>query len=475
MENLVNKGNSQINWELILSSWDTIKYFTKSEMVYISKASTSIRSILLPHIFKSITLNNISYYLDDPDELPPYELVPTENSNRVLDSNKEHLKSLIPHVKSLVSEDEYNESLLISIPQVFYGLNRLQFSDTAITLALFHKLMASLSHLEHLTLNHPTIIAFDIRNAPITLKLPPSLISFKISYGELIRADFIPGLGIGDYLADSDEFKTEVLNFNIKEDSLPKLKLLEIVEDDQDFIDTQNNLISACSQLTHLITRYSLIDEEATIKLQFLNSLTIINNYQLTHNYAEFNFLPIKMLKELKIIGALGLLKHDGSITSRFKKLISMAKYVDKLTLPYIRSYHFSIEDILQNFEKLEELSFVKTGNLFSLNPDALPKSIKAVNLYGISPKLVDFKTIKHCSKLEVISINYENENYNNSEFEYSDFSKTVKGWKVVHFPGVSIKCYKDKNQPPSPTVSSVSKELYATMKNNGKRLINIF
>ncbi|KXN71517.1 hypothetical protein CONCODRAFT_78284, partial [Conidiobolus coronatus NRRL 28638] len=475
MESLVNKGNNQINWELILSSWDTIKYFTKSELVDISRASISIRSILLPHIFKSVALNNISYYLDDPDELPPYELVPTENSNRVLDRNREHLKSLIPHVKSLVSEDEYNESLLISIPQVFYGLNRLQFSDTAITLATFHKLMSGLNHLEHLTLNHPTIIAFDVRNAPITLKLPSSLISFKISYGELIRADFIPGLGIGDYLADNDEFKTEILNFNIKEDSLPRLKLLEIVEDDQDFIDTQNNLISASSQLSHLITRYSLIDEEAIIKIQFLNSLTIINNYQLTHNYTDFNFLSIKMLKELKIIGALGLVKHDGSMTSRFKKLINMAKYVERLTLPFIRSYNFSIEDILQNFERLEELSFIKTGNLVSLNPDTLPKTIKSVNLYGISPKFVDFKTIKHCSKLEVISINYRNENYSSSEFEYSEFSKNIKGWRVVHFPGISIKCYKDKNQPPTPTVSSVSKELYATMRNNGKKLINIF
>ncbi|KXN71521.1 hypothetical protein CONCODRAFT_69770 [Conidiobolus coronatus NRRL 28638] len=440
MNNLKIKNTDEIDWKLILSCWNTTKYVSKIDLVDLCLICKFMRNKLFPDIYRCIVLEKFSDGLDDL----PLNIINSELEKEALDRYNEHLKDFIPHARCLFYICDYNEILLLSIPQVFYKLNRIQLADVSSTLNVFQKLMNGLTQLEHLSLEYSLLIVPKDTDNLITLKLPPNLITLKIVYGEIMRIEFDPSLIFSDYLGLSDESNTEILKFKIESGSLPKLKVLKITQDDQRFMETQNNLICASEQLTHLSTRFSLINEFSSNNLKSLISLTLTNNYIFPQNFVEIDFSTLKNLKELRIKGGFNLTRYDDVIIPGLQKLISIGKNVEILTLPYINFDNLSIEETIHNFPNLKELNLIKATNVETLSPTKFPKTLNTLNLCNFDPKTLDINNIKNCDELKVVSISYEEEYYNFFNFEDTKFAKGVKGWRIIHFYGSSIKCYKE-------------------------------
>ncbi|KXN71516.1 hypothetical protein CONCODRAFT_5772 [Conidiobolus coronatus NRRL 28638] len=367
-------------WKAILSNYDTVKYLSKFELIEL-----------------------ISYDQD--------------------------LSNHVHHVKSLTYEYYHNNLLLRYISQIFYNLNRLHLSESSFTLTAFQKLMSDLNQLEHLILNRTLFIVFDTSNDPIILSLPPNLITFRPK----------------SYLEIGDRTNIEDLKLKVESNSLPNLKYLEIDHYFQDFIETGSSLLAASRNLKHLSARYCLIERFSGINIQSLRSLTITMINQHYQSNVDAIFPTFRNLKELKIFAGFGINVFErGLIIPRLQKLANIAKNIEKLTLPYIKSSSFSIKDTLQNFDNLKELSLVPADKLTSLNPEELPKTINILNLYNTNPNFVDINNFSNCSELRTIAIYYNSQTLNNFKFEKSGFYKGFEGWRIINYPGASIRCYKE-------------------------------
>ncbi|KXN71520.1 hypothetical protein CONCODRAFT_69769 [Conidiobolus coronatus NRRL 28638] len=438
MNKLIIRETEVIDWKLVLASWDTAKYIPKVDLICYSKSCKFIRNKLISHIFKSITLISFSKGLPDM----PLNTLNSGHEKEVLDRYRNRLYGLIPYVKSLAFKYENSETLFFSVSQVFHNLSRLELSSISITISSFHKTINDLNHLEHLHLKDAILVVFENIDDPAILQLPSSLISFKISYGMLFLADFDSTFSIVDYVEFSDTIIASI-KFNIQAGSLPNLKMLEIDQDNQDFIESQSSLILASGQLTKFTTRLSFIKEIPSDNLHSLTSLVITNIHQYYHNNTSFTLPTLRNLKELRISSGYQINGFEERlIPSRFKFLANIGKNIGKLTLEYFKFDKFSIEDLLSNFNNLLELNLVYIISEIALNHEKFPLTIKSLNLYRIKPKLLNINSIKSCSGLEAISISYEGQDF---IFEESEFSRGIESWRIINFPGTSIRCYRIK------------------------------
>jgi hypothetical protein len=440
MESLKVKESNEIDWRLLLTSWDIAKYFPKFDLIELSQYNKFMRKRLSPFIFKNIILNNFSDGLDDL----PLEVESAEVEKEALDRYDEHLKYLYPHVRSLIYEYDYNEVLLLCIPQVFSNLNRLQLTNVSVTLTSFHKLMSGLKQLEHLFLGHPLFIVSDTSEDPVTLQLPSKLITFKIIHGELMRTEFDSSLVFSDYLEYSNESNTGTLKFDIEKGSLPNLKILEIDMDDQNFMESRISLVSASNQLTHFSTKLSLICDFSSVHFKSLTSLTLTNNFQFPRRLLDYTFPALENLKEFRIMGGFNLTEYDELIIPSIKKLLNIGKNAERLTFPYIQIDRLSIDEVIQSFPNLKDLTLVKASDVVTLSPIKLPNTVKVLNLFNFNPKFIELNSIKDSIELKILNIAYENENLNYFEFDENELVKDIEGWRVIRFYGSSIKCYKE-------------------------------
>jgi hypothetical protein len=440
MNNLKIQNTDEIDWKLILSRWDITKYVSRIDLVDLSLICKFMRNKLFPDIYRCIVLDKFSDGLDDL----PLNIVNSELENEALARYDEHLKDFIPHARRLLYICDYNEILLLSIPKVFYRLNTMHLAEVSFTLNVFQKLMNGLTQLEHLSIEYSLLIIPKDFDMQITLKFPPNLITLKIVYGELMRTEFDPSLIFSDYLGSSSGSNTEILKFKIENCSLPKLKVLEIVQDDQSFVETQNNLICASESLTHLSTKLALINEFSLKNLKSLTSLTLTSNYIFSQKFYDTIFSTLKHLRELRINAEFFLTSDDDIIIPGLQRLISIGKNVEILTIPYIDFKNLFIEETIHNFPNLKVLNLVRSANVKTLNPTKFPKTLKTLNLHNFDPKTLDINNIKNCDDLKVVSISYEEGYYNFFNFEETKLSKGVKGWKIIYFYGSSIKCYKE-------------------------------
>ncbi|KXN71532.1 hypothetical protein CONCODRAFT_5788 [Conidiobolus coronatus NRRL 28638] len=431
---------NEIDWMLILSSRDTVKYISKADLINFSLICKFLRNRLLSHVFYSIVLRSFSERTND---LPLYTMN-TEIESKVLDRYDKHLNKQIPHVRSLVHEHDYSEILILHIPQVFDKLSRLQLFDSSFTLDTFHKLMSGLNHLKSLSIEFSLFLVFDTGDNEITLHLPPTLVSLKISYGEVMRLEFNPSFSFDDYLIHCSYNNTSSLNFNIQRGSLPNLKILQIENNGPGFIETHDSLIYASNKLANLSTKFSLINDLTFINLQSLTKLTLTTDYEFSQRLFDYTFPILKNLKEFSIMGGSNFNNYKESICKIIERILNIGKYAEWLTFPYIQIDKLSIEEVIQSFTNLKELSLVNVNDVVALDPIKLPNTIKTLNLINFNPKFIELNNIKHSSELEVISIGYKEEKNNYFEFDENELVKDVKGWKTIRFYGSSIKCYKE-------------------------------
>jgi hypothetical protein len=438
MKKSIARETDIIDWKLILSSWDTIKYIPKPDLISYSKSCKFIRNKLFPCIFKNITLSSFSKGIPDM----PLNTFNSDHEKEALNRYRKHLYSIIPHVKNLVYEYENSEILFHLTPQVFRNLSRLELSNISITISSFHRLVNDLDHLDHLHLKDVILIVFENIDDPAILQLPSSLINFKISYGMVSLAEFDSSLSIVDYVEFSNTVITSI-KFNIEAGSLPNLKVLEIDQYNQDFIESQNSLILSSNQLTKFKTRLSFIKEIPSESLHSITSLVITNIHQYYQDSTNLTLPTLQNLKELKISSGYQINElEERLIPSRFRFLANIGKNVNKLTLEYFKFSKFSIEDLLINFNSLFELNLIYIISDIALNHKKFPLTIKSLNLNEIKPSLFNINNVNNCSGLETISIYYESHDF---KFEESELSKGVEGWRIIHFPGTSIRYYKIK------------------------------
>ncbi|KXN64759.1 hypothetical protein CONCODRAFT_13976, partial [Conidiobolus coronatus NRRL 28638] len=285
-------------WVIVISSWDTVRYLSASELIELSLICRFTRNKVFKYVSESITLNG---FLDDYINLSLNYANSDILKKEVLNIYEQHLKKLIPHVKSLYYGGENSEILLLSIPQVFSRLNKLQIFRVSFTLVTFYKIMDGLNQLKYLSLDEAQFITFDVRRIPITLQLPQSLVTFELSYCDLMHAEYNPSFCLNDYLNYRIETYTTTLNCKIKPDSLPSLKALTLDHYDLEFAATQNNLILGSSQITHFSTNLSLINELTFVNLQYLESLTLSNHHDYPRSFLEADIPNLHSLKKLKI------------------------------------------------------------------------------------------------------------------------------------------------------------------------------
>jgi hypothetical protein len=429
----------EIDWKLILSSQDTVKYISKADLISFSLICKFVRNKLLSSVFYSVDL---SLFSERIKSLPLYTM-DKEAESDIFDSYDRRLKKHIPYVRSIIHEHGYDEILLLSIPHVFGKLSRLQLFDTYFTLDTFHKIMSGLNRLNSLSIEFSLFLVFETSDNIITLHLPPSLASLKISYGELMRAEFKPSFSFNDYFLHRDYYNTDALYFNIQKGSLPNLKLLQIENSGPYFIETHNNLMVAGDRLDNLLTKLSLINELTFVNLQSLTKLTLTSDYEFPQRLLDYTFPTLENLKEFSIMGGSNFSNYKESICKVIKRILNIGKNASKLTFPYTKIDNLSIEEVTQGFSSLKELSLVKTANVSTISPIKFSNTIKTLNLVCFNPKFIKLGSFEDSLGLEVISIAYEKEKYSYFKFDEAGLIKDAKRWRIIRFYGSSIKCYK--------------------------------
>ncbi|KXN71518.1 hypothetical protein CONCODRAFT_5774 [Conidiobolus coronatus NRRL 28638] len=433
---------NKLGWKYELCKLDTIKYLSKNELVGLSIICKALRAKLFRYVFREVILKNVLLGFEhlSPNEIDP-ELV-----ELVISRYKEDLKHLISNTRSLVYQNDYNDCSLIFIPRLFLNLNSLHLYETKFTLTIFQTLMNELISLKKLSINCCLLIAFDSHNNHPYLQLPSNLISLKIKSGALMRPRFGSRLNLRKYLECCNLSDLQPMNFAVERDSLQKLKILIIDQIGEEFMETQNGLLFAGHQLEHFSTDISLIRGAIFTNLYNLTSLTLTlaNIEEFPISISEINILTLQNLKELVIKGGFTLENNDEVIISSLQKLLYIGKNVERLTVPYIKFYKLSIENTVHSLSNLKELSLFKAINVETLSPTNFPKALKTLNLHSFNPKRLDINNVKNCNGLEVISIFYSDYSNFIVNFEDTKFAKEIQGWKVINFPGSSIKCYKN-------------------------------
>ncbi|KXN71752.1 hypothetical protein CONCODRAFT_69615 [Conidiobolus coronatus NRRL 28638] len=429
----------KVEWIVALSRWDIVEYLSKHELADLSVVCKFLRNKLYQHVFKRIKLR---YFLDNYIDLTFNEICSTKIKRQVLESLNENLKGFILFVKSLNNISRCNESLLLSISQLFLNLNSLKLTESMITLATFDKIMCNLTKLEHLSLNDIKFVSFDTSEDPLTLHFPKSLISFNILNGTLTRKEYSSSFKVRDYFYNSPGFIAGTLKFNVEKDSLPNLKILRAYHFYQDFIGSVISLLSATRVLSHLSTSLLFINESTLANLHLIKSLTIINSNTFSQNIIQVDISAFQNLKELEISGK--FVSYNGRTLFVIGQGLNVAaKNIKRLALKYFEINRLLAEEFKCNFPNLVELSLFNAGVDKAVNLNNLPKSIQALNFYNINPKLLDINTIINYPELKFISVTYESGYPYKLKFEHIELFSNIEGWREIHFPGPSIKCYK--------------------------------
>jgi hypothetical protein len=364
----------------------------------------------------------------------------------VINTHIEGFKYLTSNTRSLVYQNDYDENLIIFIPQLFTNLSSLHLFEAKFTLTKFQIIMNELTNLKSLSIYYCLLIVLGSHDNQPYLQLPSSLISFKVKSGALMQQRFDAMLNLRSYLECCNLNDLQPMNFRVALENLKKLKILVIDQIGEGFIETQNSLLFASNQLEYFSTHVSLINRAMFINLYRIRSLTLTmdNIDEFPIGISEINIPTLQNLKELIIKGRFNSESYDELIFSGIQKLLYIGKNVEKLTMPYIELYRVLIENTIHDFSNLKDLSLYNTISDKTLSPTNFPKSLKTLNLYSFNPKTLDIINVRNCDGLKFISIFYSEYFDFIVDLEDSRLAKETQGWRVISFPRSSIRYYKD-------------------------------
>jgi hypothetical protein len=426
----------QLGWKVILSSYNITKYLATTDLVEFSKTCKFIKNKLAPSLFKAISFSD---YHGSLNGLPLNEIYSSKDESHTLSKLEDSLKRIIPQVKKLIYKLYHNEMLFLCIPVVFANLTILELFEAQFTLDSFNKISNELTRLKCLYLNEINLVVSNLNPAPIAMAIPHGLEVFRISFGQAIYKNYDPNLESSYYSEFGETINMETLKFNIEQESLSNLRVLEINQDSEEFRETQLILLSASSRLTRFSTRFAIFEGLSQINFSSLTSLTLTNVYQ---SNQDFGFQTLLNLIEFEVIAGIQLDDFNQMLLfDRFLNIANLGLNAKKLAFPYISSYPYTIEDVLQKFTNLTELTLNSSNKVVRLNPEKFPNSIKSLNIHNIRTKFIDIENITQCPGLCTISIYYDDLTF---KFEEVDHFKGVFGWKLIHFYGSSIKCYRE-------------------------------
>ncbi|KXN66812.1 hypothetical protein CONCODRAFT_11253 [Conidiobolus coronatus NRRL 28638] len=446
-----NINKLKINWLNIIIQQDFIQYLESDLLKEIALISKLVREKLKSRLFSNLELSDNNYDFKFQENL----FIELLNFYANQESQSYSRRMLKHRLKSLNVETSLNdyiyslkdikmftksfyfdelkkcEYFLFLIIPIFDNLTSLKLNHCTIPLIGFYKLGESLSSLKSIELILVTFIKLPKEEIkPVDIKFPCNLTNLDIFYCA-ISNNKLPLDPVKFMLSNDNRVATN--NYILPNVTIPNLKNLAFIENDENSIGLKNFLSANPSLYSLNIERF---DMSIIQKLNSLNSLELDIIEYIDTKFQAPILVNIKKLKFRSIyFDNFENIKKLCSLCSNLQELDFNMTYSDQVQssinnflVPVLSSLHqLKTFKLSLTTEENENLDITKFSNIESIIIETESSTIFNLNFYGCK-NLKKLEFVSYTREVNTKKFKDKFNGYKNWVFKFSE--NTIRGYK---------------------------------------------